>query len=126
MKLETDNWNDMVWVPDREGVKRVVFASSSDKISCGIGEYSVGHALHPHCHPNEQMSVCLKGKCDYYVDSKPYAMVPGSWITIPPDVSHFIYVHDTDETCIVMDISSPSRPDRDSEYRKAVEKLKNC
>ena len=122
--LQFGNWNDMTWVEKREGVKQIIFATAAENFSCGIGEYVVGHALHPHSHPNEQMSVCLRGSCDYYVDGKPYVMTVGSWITIPANVPHFIYVHNSDGPCLVMDISSPARPDRSKEYNMALEKMK--
>ncbi len=121
--IESGNWNEMPWVELREGVKRVVFGTSSEFASYEVGEYTVGHALRPHSHSNEQMSVCLQGCCDYYVDGKPYSMKAGSWIIIPPGLSHFIYAHQAGKTCIMMDVATPTRPDRADEYRRGVEKL---
>lgn len=123
IKVENGNWNDMPWVELREGVKRVVFATSSSHASYEIGEYSAGHALRPHVHPNEQVSICLQGCCDYYVDGKPYEMSVGSWIVIPAGISHFIYAHTPGEKCVMMDVATPTRPDRAEEYRRAVKKM---
>ncbi len=125
-KIESGNWNQMQWVEIREGVRRIVFAMGSKLASYEIGEYTMGHALRPHSHPNEQMSVCLKGRCDYYVDGKPYAMEEGAWIVIPAGVSHFIYVHEEGEPCLMMDVATPTRPDRAEDYRRAVERLREA
>ncbi len=121
LDLDKGNWNSIEWAENRDGVKRAEFAMSVHNFSCGIGEYRIGHALYPHSHPNEQVSICIKGCCDYYIDGVPYSMKPGSWIAIPAGVPHFIYVHEGTEPCVVMDVSAPARPDRVEEYLKAIE-----
>lgn len=120
--LEYGNWLEMPWECLREGVKRTEFAIGADQVSCGVREYTVGHALHPHSHPNEQVSICLQGECDYYIDGKPYRMKVGSWVTIPAGVPHFIYAHYQGEPCLMMDVSAPARRDREDAYQTFLKK----
>ena len=121
MKVDHGNWNETEWEPLRPGIKRVVFGMAAKSMSCTIGEVVPGHETKPHHHPQEQIALIVQGTCDYYVDGVPYAMKPGSWVVVPPNVEHYIHVYDTKEPVLNMDIFVPGRP----EYTEVFTKFLN-
>ena len=120
MKAEYGNWNEAIWEPVRAGIKRVVFGMTAEGMSCTISEVKAGHEAKPHRHPNEQVACIIQGTCDYYVDGTPYAMKPGSWVVIPPEVEHFIQVRDSKEPVLNIDFFVPHRPEYTNGYREFV------
>lgn len=123
-KVETGNWNDGPWQPIREKMERVVFAMGCDSMSCTIGRIENGHVPGPHKHPIDQIALVIEGECDYYVDGVPYRLVPGSWVTVPADVEHYIHVYDSPVPCLQMDIFWPNRAEYSESYSKFVEEQK--
>lgn len=120
-KIESGNWNQSLWEPLRPGIERVVFGIGADLTSCSIAKVDNGHEVRPHSHPNEQVALVLEGECDYYVDGKPYRLTPGSWVTVPAGVEHYIHVYDSPVPCLQMDIFAPSRPEYAETYQKFVQ-----
>ena len=81
-----------------------------------------GNEVNPHSHPeNEQVALLLEGECDYYVDGVPYRLTPGSWVTVPKGVEHYIHVYDSPVPCMQMDIFYPIRPEYIKSFSKFVE-----
>ena len=118
MKIDTGNWYDFPWREIRRGIKQVTFGTEAERITCTIGTIENNAELRPHSHPNEQIALCLDGKCDYYVDGIPYKMTKGSWIVVPPNVEHYAHVYETDVPCLQMDIFSPARPEYVKIYKE--------
>ena len=104
------NWNEMKWRPLRAGMKQVTLAMGADDCTVTVGLLMAGHAKRPHTHPEEQITVCLSGECDYMVDGVVYRLKPGSFITVPGGLEHYIEVKDTDIPCMCMDIFGTPRP----------------
>ena len=121
--IESGNWNKMPWKPVREGMKQVTFAMGCDDCTVTIGMLNKGHEVRPHSHPEDQITICLEGECNYEVDGVPHHLTPGSWITVPGGVKHFIEVKDTDIPCICIDIFHQPRPDFKENYVKYLKEI---
>lgn len=122
MQMDYGNWNEAVWEPLRPGMKRVVFGLAAQEMSCTIAEVLPGHETKPHTHPNEQIAFIIQGTCDYYVDGKPHAMKPGSWVVVPPNVEHYIHVYDSKEPVLNVDVFVPLRPEYSEGYMAFLNK----
>lgn len=116
-KIESGNWYESPWRPIRRGIDQVTFGMAADSVTCTIGTIENNAELRPHAHPNEQIALCLDGKCDYYVEGVPHKMVKGSWLVIPPNVEHYAHVYESDVPCLQMDIFAPARPEYVQVYR---------
>jgi len=114
--IANGNWNESPWQKVREGITRVVFAMEADSVCCTIGLVENDNEIKPHSHPNEQIALVIEGECDYYVDGVPYRLTPGSWVTVPANVEHYIHVHDSPVPCKQMDIFTPDRPEYTESY----------
>lgn len=116
-RIESGNWNNLPWQEVREGITRVVFGMGADNINCTINKVDNGNEVRPHSHPtNEQVALVLEGECDYYVDGVAYRLTPGSWVTVPEGVEHYIHVYDSPVPCMQMDIFYPTRPEYIESY----------
>ena len=122
--IASGNWNESPWQLVREGIDRVVFAMEADSVSCTVARVENGNAIKPHTHPNEQVALVLEGTCDYYVDGVPYRLTPGSWVTVPANVEHYIHVFDSPVPCLQMDVFTPNRPEYTESYTKFLEEQK--
>jgi quercetin dioxygenase-like cupin family protein len=114
------NFYESKWEPLRGGIERVVFAMEADSMSCTLGKIENGHEKKPHTHPNEQVAMVLEGECDYYVDGVPYRLKPGGWVTVPPNVEHYIHVYDSPVPCLQLDIFTPHREEYTESYTKFI------
>jgi len=115
-KISYGNWNETKWQPLRAGIERVVFGMDADSMCCTVGRVENGNEVKPHTHPNEQIALVLEGECDYYVEGVAYRLTPGSWVTVPPNVEHYIHVYDSSVPCLQMDIFTPDRPEYTESY----------
>lgn len=122
MKTDYGNWNESPWEAVRPGIRRVVFGMAAKEMSCTIAEVVQGHEAKPHSHPNEQIAFIIQGTCDYYVGGTPYKMTPGSWVVVPPNVEHYIQVHDSKEPVLNIDVFVPHRPEYTSGYSEFLKK----
>ncbi len=121
-RIESGNWSNLPWQEVREGITRVVFGMGADNINCTINKVNNGNEVRPHTHPdNEQIALVIEGECDYYVDGTPYRLTPGSWVTVPAGVEHYIHVYDSSVPCMQMDIFYPLRPEYNESYSKFLE-----
>ena len=118
------NWNHMPYRHLRQGIKQVTLAMGADDCTVTIGIVEAGHEVRPHSHPEEQIALVVQGECDYYVDGVPYHLVPGSFVTVPGGVEHYIHVHDTDIPCFQMDIFGTPRPEFKQKYQEFLDSLK--
>ena len=116
--IASGNWNESKWETVREGITRVVFGMEADSVSCTIACVENGNEKKPHTHPNEQVAIVLEGECDYYVDGVPYRLKPGGWVTVPPNVEHYIHVYDSPCPCMQLDVFTPHRPEYTEGYKK--------
>ena len=123
-KLASGNWNELPWrVSPRkivDGVPYVrtkAFGMECEGLLCNMCEIQNGSPIGPHTHPHEQIALCLQGCCDYYVDGVPYHLTAGSWVNVPPYVTHYVEVTNSPEPCIQMDIFTPSRDSTIKEYK---------
>lgn len=97
----------------------------ADDCTITIGIVESGHEQRPHSHPEEQVALVVQGECDYYVDGVPYHLTPGGFVVVPPNVMHYVYVHDTDIPCFQMDIFGTPRPEFKEKYMEFLESLKS-
>ncbi len=123
-RVETGNWNNLPWQELRKGITRVVFGMGADNINCTVNRVENGNEVNPHKHPvNEQIALVIEGACDYYVDGICYRLTPGSWVTVPADVEHYIHVYDSPVPCMQMDIFYPLRAEYNESYSNFLEVL---
>ncbi len=121
-RVESGNWSNLPWQELRKGITRVVFGMGADNINCTVNRVENGNELNPHKHPvNEQIALVIEGECDYYVDGVCYRLTPGSWVTVPADVEHYIHVYDSPVPCMQMDIFYPLRAEYNESYSKFLE-----
>lgn len=115
--IEDGNWNKLPWQPLREGMERVVFGSGAqDLMCCTINRVENGHEIKPHSHPHSQVALVIEGECDYYVDGTVHRLTPGSWVTVPGGVEHYIHVYDSTVPCMQMDIFCEPRKEYNESY----------
>ena len=119
--IESGNWNKLPWRDLRPGMRQMTLAMGADGVTVTIGQVLSGHELRPHAHPEEQVALCIEGECDYYVEGKPHHLTPGGWVVVPPNVEHYVHVHDTDIPCFQMDIFSTKRPEFSKLYKEFLE-----
>jgi len=122
--IAAGNWFEAPREPLRPGIERVVFAMEADTVCMTIGWVSNGHEVKPHSHPNEQIAMVLDGECDYYVDGIPYRLKAGGWVTVPPNVEHYIHVYDSEVPCLQMDVFTPDRLEYTESYTNFLKSLK--
>jgi mannose-6-phosphate isomerase-like protein (cupin superfamily) len=126
VKIESGNWNEFPYQFMREGISRVVFGTgAAEHVCCTMGRVENGHEVKPHTHPHDQIALVIEGECDYYVDGKPYRLTPGSWVTVPGGVEHYIHVYDSPVPCMQMDIFCQPRMEYVDSYTKFLEEQKN-
>jgi mannose-6-phosphate isomerase-like protein (cupin superfamily) len=126
VKIESGNWNELPMQPLRPGIERVVFAQGAqDLVCCTIGRVENGHEVKPHTHPHDQIALVVEGVCDYIVDGVPYRLTPGSWVTVPGGVEHYIHVYDSPVPCMQMDIFCQPRKEYNESYSKFLEEQQN-
>lgn len=77
-----------------------------------------------HSHPHEQISIILRGSCDYYVDGAPYHLTEGSWIVAPPNAMHYSVNTDPQQPLLILDVFSPNRPEFVASYRRCLEEAR--
>jgi quercetin dioxygenase-like cupin family protein len=124
--VESGNWNESPWQEVRAGISRVVFGMGvADNISCTVSKVDNGNEVKPHTHPNDQIALVVEGQCDYYVDGVVYRLTPGSWVTVPGNVEHYIHVYDSPVPCMQMDIFYPARPEYTESYSKFLAEQEN-
>lgn len=116
-RIESGNWNELPFQELRKGIGRVMVGTGADDVSIQIARVENGNEKRPHTHEEyDQVAIILEGECDYYVDGIPYRLTPGSWVTVPKNVEHYIDVHDSSAPVINMDIFTPVRTEYDDEY----------
>ena len=115
------NWNTMQWRPLREGMKQITLSMDAKDCTVTISQVVAGHAKRPHSHPEEQLALVISGECDYYVNGIAHHLTAGGFVVVPPNVEHYIDVHDTDEVCYQMDIFGTPR----LEFNKAYQDFLN-
>ena len=123
-EIMAGNWNQMRWQPVREGIKQGTLAMGADDVTVTLGQVTAGHEKKPHSHPEEQVALVLEGECDYWVDGTPYHLTPGGFVVVPPNVIHYVDVHDTDIPCFQMDIFGTPRPEFKKFYQDFLDSLK--
>lgn len=122
-EISVGNWNAMPWKPVREGMKQVTLAMGAEDCTVTMGILVAGHARRPHSHPEEQITICIQGECDYMVDGTVYHLTPGGFISVPGGLEHYIEVKDTDIPCMCMDIFGTPRPAFKQDYLAFLETL---
>jgi mannose-6-phosphate isomerase-like protein (cupin superfamily) len=102
------NWNDLPREQVRPGVERCAFR--------GQGAITVfnwiqpGNEVRPHKHTFEQLVYILQGTARYHVGDVVHECPPGSMLTVPAGVTHFIEVVGS-HVCLNMDVFAPVRED---------------
>ena len=113
-KYTSGNWNELKWQFFRPGMQRKIFTGKQATMM--VSEFRNGHTTNPHKHPNEQIAMILEGECDYYVGGVKHRLTPGSYVVVPPDVEHYIHVHDSSVPCINLDVFTPYRDEYVKNY----------
>ena len=121
-KVETGNWKTAHKQEIRNGAERILMDLGSENLLCQLVEVQYGSIGKNHSHPHEQISIILRGSCDYYVDGVPYRLTEGSWIVDPPNAMHYSVSLDPDVPLLILDIFSPSRPEFVESYLKSMKK----
>lgn len=102
------NWNDIPVTDLRPGVRRQVYAT--EQVMLARHELEVGMQLNPHTHTDfDQLVYIAAGRCNYYIDSTPHDMTPGSFLLVPRGSEH--YVQPTEGPCVNIDVFVPPRVD---------------
>ena len=103
------NWNDCQWASVRDKMRNMAY--QADNMTTTLTEATPGHTPGPHSHKYEQLVFILQGECDFYVDGEPYHLTPGSVMTIPGGVEHYIVATGT-VPVLNLDVFYPNRPER--------------
>lgn len=120
--IEVGNWFEAPREEIRPGAERVLIDVDSKNLLCQFVEVQYGSVGKEHSHPHEQISIILKGSCDYFVDGVPHHLTAGSWIVDPPNAMHYSIPTDPTQTVWILDVFSPTRPEFIQAYKKAIAK----
>lgn len=72
--------------------------------------WAPGSELAVHVHPNEQIGMCLQGRCIFTIDGEEYLVQKGDVYHIPPNIPHGER-NEGDEDVIFFECFSPVRED---------------
>ena len=123
------NWNNCEWTVAREKMRYLTYQGVN--MTTTLTEVTPGHTPGPHSHKYEQLVFILQGECDFYVDGKPYHLVPGCVMTVPGGIEHYI-VATGNVPVLNLDVFYPNRPERiesieaKTEDKKAKLAIINC
>lgn len=95
------------WENAEPGVKRKVFAPGSSLMMMEV-HFEEGAEGYLHRHPHEQMSYCLKGSFQFFIDGEMTVLKQGETITIPGNAEHGVKAL---EPSILLDAFTPLRED---------------
>ncbi len=104
--MKVKNWNELDTVPMFNLVSRKSFSGSSltvARVNLGKGSVVPGHS-----HPNEQVTVVLKGKVLFTGENEGKTATAGDIVHTPPGAYHTVSAL---EESLVLDIFSPARSD---------------
>lgn len=124
--VEFGSSEQVTWYPLRRGIEQATLFSESNAMSGVLNRIQNGHEVRPHSHPSEQIVLILAGECDYYVGGRSYRLTAGSWLTIPPNVEHYIYVYDSLTPCLQMSICVPAYSSSESVPADAAETVRKA
>ena len=113
--VKTGNWREFSWERLYRGVEQAILPTGTEAMSCMLHRIENGHEVRPRTHESEQLVLILAGECDYYVAGRSYRLTAGSWLTIPADAEHYIYVYDSTEPCVEVVVCAPACPPLSSE-----------
>lgn len=78
--------------PGREVRHYVGAEENADLLSAGTVVFPAGTESIPHCHEiNEEVLYVLSGSGQLVCDGEPQPLEPGSFVFIPPGVTHAVY-----------------------------------
>lgn len=124
-RIESGNWNDLPYQELRKGVERIIIGTGSDDATVQVGKIENGNEVKPHVHEDhDQIAIILEGECDYYAGGVAHRMKPGSWVTVPKGVEHYIHVYYSPVPVINLDIFAPLRGEYDEQYTQFLEENK--
>jgi quercetin dioxygenase-like cupin family protein len=100
------HWDDLPWIPVRDGVARK--AITGEGATVALHRLMPGCEPRPHQHPYEQIAYIMSGEVDFYVDGDPVRLRAGGMVVVPPNVMHHAVVIG-DEPVMNLDIFTPKR-----------------
>lgn len=104
--MDITNWNDLKMVPMFDQVSRKSFSSKNITVArVALGR---GSTVPVHRHPNEQMTIVLRGKVIFTGETEVKAASAGDIVRTPSNAYHAVSAL---EDSIVLDIFSPARSD---------------
>ncbi|NIK76779.1 quercetin dioxygenase-like cupin family protein [Paenibacillus castaneae] len=95
------------WENAEPGVKRKIFPPGQHLMMMEV-HFEKGAEGYLHRHPHEQMSYCMKGSLEFYIDGQMTILRTGETITIPGDAEHGVKAL---EPAILLDTFTPLRKD---------------
>ena len=126
-KIQSGNWNDLPWMPNRIKVKDgkcyahiKCFGMECANLLMVHAKIDNGMPLGSHSHPHEQIALCLAGEVDYYVDGVPYRLTAGGWVNVPPHYPHYAHVYRSVGICEQMDVFTPGRESTSGPYKEFI------
>lgn len=98
----------MEWTDVRQGIKRHLIAFGQN-MTMALYRADKTSLLPEHNHPQELVSVLLKGEVEVVFNGKKHNLKPGMGYHIPPNAIHGPFVTTSDEPALYLDILSPPR-----------------
>ncbi|MEK3731269.1 MULTISPECIES: cupin domain-containing protein [Paenibacillus] len=96
-----------VWEAAEPGVKRKLFQPGKELMMMEV-HFEEGAIGALHRHPHEQMSYCLKGSIEFYIDGEITVIREGDTIVIPGNAEHGVKAL---EPSVLLDTFTPLRLD---------------
>lgn len=96
-----------VWENAEPGVKRKVFQPGQQLMMMEV-HFEAGAEGYKHSHPHEQLSYCLQGRIEFYIDGAVTVIAQGDTIAIPGGAQHGVKAL---EPSILLDCFTPLRED---------------
>ncbi len=87
-------------------------------MTLSFASLSAGSYFPVHSHPYEQMMLVLEGELDAILEGVLYRMRPGDVILFPAGLEHGAQMRE--QSCEILDIFSPARPDYEEKLKQAV------
>jgi len=96
-------------LPELEIAKGILMrAVNTQTVTVAHVKLAAGSILSEHAHYHEQVVNVIEGELELTVDGKPYSLVPGKVMVLPPNIKHSGRVL---SDCRIIDVFHPVRED---------------
>jgi len=104
--MEKENWSDIEEVESRPGIYRKTITKGN--IQVVQYRYMPGSVFESHSHPEEQMTIGLKGELEFEVGGELFEFKEGDVVLVPKDIPHSA-VNRTAKEALTLNVYHPAR-----------------